>query len=335
MVVAINQPSRPQQFQALQIANAGMGIAVNYQNFQKVREDREMAPAIRDEEARQAQAVFEQTGVQTERARAQTETEQARGGLVRAQTRQTVEETRNAAAQAESKRKQKRTDSEQKLFNEFRKDARNRQFFEAMDNASKAFSVLVGDPDKANNLQVSAAQRMIIRSIEPGIINQADLLAYSPDASAAARMKRGFRLQAEGKPLEMDAKTFKDFALALQNKAADDLRQAAVTFANSPAGSQLGATDDVMNRVLRIEDFVKKAPPRPLGATAPAAPPPAAPPPGQPEAAGPGGTPLAPPPPPSEFSEEEIKAVMDGSGSNRAQAIIRLKAAQQAAGGTQ
>jgi hypothetical protein len=307
-------------FQALQIANAGMGIAVNYQNFQKVREDREAAPAIREQEAQQAAAVLEQTGVETERARAQTVTEQAREGLVRSQTKKTVEETRSAAALAESKRKQKRTDSEQKLFNDFRKDGRNRQFFDAMDNASKAFNALVGDPEKASQLQVSAAQRMIIRSIEPGIINQADLTAYSPDASAAGRMERAIKLQAEGKPLELDAQTFKDFATLLQNKAADDLRQAAVTFANSPAGSQLGATEDVMNRVLRIEDFVKKAPPRPLGATAPVAPPP----PAQPPAAA-----------PSEFSEEEIKAVMDGSGSNRAQAIIRLKAAQQAAGGTQ
>jgi hypothetical protein len=67
----------------------------------------------------------------------------------------------------------------------------------------------------------------------------------------------------------MDAQAFKDFATLLQNKAADDLRQAGTAFANSPQGAQFGATEDVMNRVLRVEDFVAKKPARPLGDQSP------------------------------------------------------------------
>lgn len=257
-------------FKGLSIANAGMGIAVNFQKFQDIREGRELRPAIEADRAEQHEATLKQTKTDTAfTAGPKTESEKALAGQRKAVGQASAAATKLANTKYLAEKAQVRTDQEQQLFNDFRTDRRNLKAFESMDNASKAFAALVGDPKNASQLQVSAAQRMIIRSIEPGIINAADLQAYSPDASAMTRMERALSLQAEGKPLEMDAQAFKDFATLLQNKAADDLRKAGTAFANSPQGAKFGATDEVMQRVLRVEDFVAKAPLRPLGDQSP------------------------------------------------------------------
>ena len=257
-------------FKALSIANTGMGIAVNYQKFQDFSEQRELRPGIEEDRAELHEATLKGQKADTAFTEGpKTKSEQALAGQRQAAGRLSDTQVKIANDKFTKKTAQDLTDREQGLFNDFRTDRRNLKAFESMDNASKAYAALVGDPKNASQLQVSAAQRMIIRSIEPGIINAADLQAYSPDASAMTRMERALSLQAEGKPLEMDAQAFKDFATLLQNKAADDLRQAGAAFANSPQGAQFGATEDVMNRVLRVEDFVSKAPPRPLGDQSP------------------------------------------------------------------
>jgi hypothetical protein len=307
-------------FKALSIANQGMGIAVNYQKVQDIREGRELRPGIEADRAEQHEATLKQTKTDTAfTAGPKTESEKALAGQRKEAGAASAAAAKLANTKYLAESAQARTDQEQQLFNDFRTDRRNLKAFESMDNASKAFAALVGDPKNASQLQVSAAQRMIIRSIEPGIINAADLQAYSPDASAMTRMERALSLQAEGKPLEMDAQAFKDFATLLQNKAADDLRKAGAAFANSPQGAKFGATDEVMQRVLRVEDFVAKAPLRPLGDQSPST-------------AGfniqgqdQGG---APPPPAPAFSEEDINAVMQGGNFSRGEAIQRLRQAQ-------
>ena len=285
-------------FKALSIANAGMGIGVNFQKFQQLREERALAPIKEEREAKQAAATLKGTEAETAQTVSATEqaklTGEASRKLTGAQTdRQTAlaEETRKktaalpTAAEAQKARKaklaQKRTDQEQQLFNDWRQDRRNVKLFDEMDQASKAYATLES-PGEKKPLEVAAAQRMLIRSIEPGIINQADLQAYSPDPSMQENINRLMALQAEGKPLEADVAAFRDFAEFLMNRGADKLRQSGQAFANSPQGRKFGATEDVMNKVLRIEDFVGRTPARPEEV------------PGQQEAAGAAGIPLAP-----------------------------------------
>ena len=285
-------------FKALSIANAGMGIGVNFQKFQQLREERALAPIQEERAAKQAAATLAGTEAGTEQTRVQTEQAQLTGEASRELTRQqgraagALAEQRaaetaalptagEAAAARKAKLAQKRTDQEQKLFNDWRQDRRNIKLFDEMDQASKAFETMSA-PGEKKPLEVAAAQRMLIRSIEPGIINQADLQAYSPDPSMQENINRLISLQAEGKPLEADAAAFRDFAQFLMNRGADKLRQSGQAFANSPQGRQFGATEEVMNRVLRIEDFVGSSPARPEVV------------PGQQEAAGAAGIPLAP-----------------------------------------
>lgn len=121
MVVQINpprqQPQQPQRqeesaldkiFKALQIANSGFGIAVNYQQFENVREQRAgRLPAAEQQEITRGQAAasLEKTQAETERASAELEQTKAEtAGLPSALEAQTGRTAAVQKTQAETEK---------------------------------------------------------------------------------------------------------------------------------------------------------------------------------------------------------------------------------------
>jgi len=245
MVVQINQPQRPAQqhkmreeseldkiFKGLQIVQTGFGIAVNIDKLSNAGAKRKMEiQALKDK---------------SEQAKAATELSQKRAGALptatEAQTARDLKISRDV------------TDREHSLFTEFTSDKQRNALMTSMTSASNAAHVL-RNPENATSLAVTVAQRMLIRAIEPGVINQNDVTAYSANPALWAEWKRFLSLKAEGKPLKLDARMYRDFANILQNKAAGDLRKVASAYARSPKGAEFGASEEVMTRILNIPEL--------------------------------------------------------------------------------
>lgn len=329
MVVAINPVARPQQergvrktnmdklFQALQIANAGMGIAVNYQNFQKVREDREAAPAIREQEAQLRTEDINQKQAQTRKIGADTaQTEAVTANLpTPEQARKKFDQDLKQSQQVlDQKLKSGRIKNAQDLRREWSRDPITIASKNGKVAIDKIRSAGIGEPSAAKDHAMIFNYMM---TVDPGsTVKEGEFATVQQAGGIVDRATVGlFNRTLEGEMLTPQQR--EDFL-----KVSEDLWQQQVNsqqnlnkqYQDLAGRSGIPAQDVVLD--LGISEAKNQ-----FGGLQ------------QQQEQQQAGAPQAPAAPPSEFSEEEIKAVMDGSGSNRAQAIIRLKAAQQAAGG--
>ena len=324
-------------FKALSIANAGMGIGVNFQKFQEIREQRALAPIKEAREAKQAAATLK--GTQADTAQTVSATEQAQltgeaarelttaqAGRQRALTTQIERETAGlpTAREAAQARADKVTQARNERITKFQQNWQATPAFKEITGAHRAAGNMLkltetgpnGEPP--DNLKVQMALRQAIKASGDSRPSDADIRAMMPDPSLRARVNREYELALAGKPPAGDVEALQALGRIMEANAEQQLQRNALAFSKTQ-GRQFGDNaQEIADEFLVPSAFTD------TGAEDEPAPPPGAVP-GQEQAAGPGGVPLAPPPP--EFSEAEIKKVMDGANVNRGEAIFRLKKA--------
>jgi hypothetical protein len=226
-------------FKALSIANAGLGIGVNFQKFQEIRENRALAPIQEERAAKQAAAELAGTEAGTEQTRVQTEQALLTGeagrkltaaqtGRQRALTSQTRKQTSAlpTAKEAAQARADKVTQARNQRITKFQQNWQASPAFKEITGAHRAAGNLLKltetgpNGEAPNNLQVQMALRQAIKASGDSRPSDQDIRSMVPDPSLAARVNREYELALAGKPPEGDVAALKLLGEVGQQEAA-------------------------------------------------------------------------------------------------------------------
>lgn len=244
---------------ALQIANQGFGIAVNFDQLaanevkreadmarQKLTEAQTAALPSAEEAQRGRQLGFEQQQAKTTQIQRQTEI------LPSAQEAQKMRDTQRM--QIEQTMQQQQGKQVADFQKEFRKDKRASKFLEQHDAADTIGTLLRSD--NPSPLEVNTAMVRAIRAAgEVGPITESDLARFSGDPSITAVAKRAYDKYINGEVPEFDVQAFRLLGDVLKTKAAEGYRSQAQAFAKTE-GSRFGSPDQVVNQILQPDAFL-------------------------------------------------------------------------------
>ena len=251
MPIGINPVQQPRQeikekeetdvdklFKYLQIANTGMGIAVN---FDKIRYGGERAQAEIDYKKSQQSYMEKQTA-----------------GLPSKEESQQLRSAAKAKTQLDAKRTL--TDRESSVRKTFDSDPITQKIQGSYSNASRTLGLLAGDHNKINPLNLEAAKRTTLKAIEDGKLSDADVLAYNPNPAFTAEIGRSYKTLVEGGTLGDDVLAYRRLASVMQLKAKDQLLNHAASQADSPSAREFGNPEYVMKNIFNIEGKLQEAP---------------------------------------------------------------------------
>ena len=328
-VLGISQPqARPQKsrelsdldklFKGLQIANAGMGIAVN---FQKLNEDRDGLIAAQTEKAE----------VGTEKIRSDIKLDREKFDFKKTQDD-------NALILAASEKVEAGKEKQSQAILGFQQDFRKSPGFQVPNAQIKESNVLIDLMKKSvvTNLDVQIAIRKAIRASGDTRIAVDDVRAMTPNTAWIDKFFRMTDEKLRGQPLQDDIDVIRELGVNLGKFGRRDMAAHAKRFSATEGQILDMPIEQILSDVLRQDLFPESTDPTPEGSTQTTPVPIGAP---REVTAAPLSTAGRDPTqvqgqkPPAPFSDDDINAVMKGLKIDRNQAIINLMISKQNLGG--
>ncbi len=216
---------------ALQIANQGFGMAVNWQNFQKLQDERARMPTM--QQAQDSNAI-------------RVQQEQANLDQTQTNTQRIQQEPARQAAQ-------KATENVLTLQKEFRNDPQVQKNITAFGAATNIEDLL----EKPTTTSLAAARTQLARaSGEVGALSNQDIQAYSPDPSFAAFYERFIAEKGRGEVRMEDLANYRALANIYKQKAETNLNNIAQQFSQT-TGASLGLDpNETIEKHLRPDLFL-------------------------------------------------------------------------------